>query len=171
MDQNGIQGKMYKILHSVYKHVKCCVNSEERNSDYFDRTNGLKQGCKLSPVLFSLIMMSLIKEVTSKGKHGVKLNVNDTELFILLFADDIVFLADTVHGLQNQINNRERASRQLGLTVNAQKTKVMVFRLGGHIAGRERWCMEDQRLEVVSEYKYLRIPLSTKLSTNGLLSN
>ena len=75
--------------------------------------------------------------------------------FILLFVDDLTLLASTVIGLQNQLNALSIAAKRLGLTVNLDKSKVMVFRKGGYLAAKERWFWGDQKLEVVNTYKYL----------------
>ena len=80
--------------------------------------------------------------------------------FILLFADDLALLASTVIGLQNQLNALSIAAKRLGLTVNLDKSKVMVFRKGGHLAAKERWFWGDQKLEVVNAYKYLGLIFS-----------
>jgi len=168
---NGIGGRMLSMLKSVYRTVRCCVRCDGELSDYFDCLNGLKQGCKLSPLLFSYLMSSLASEIRNKGKHGIQLLANDTDIFLLLFADDIVLVSDTVIGLQNQISNLKKGADKLGLTVNIQKTKVMVFRLGGHLAKHEKWFLGCQQLEVVSEYRYLGVALSTKLSTYSIIYN
>jgi len=81
--------------------------------------------------------------------------------FILLFADDLTLLASTVIGLQNQLNALSIAAKRLGLTVNLDKSKVMVFRKGGYLAAKERWFWGDQKLEVVNTYKYLGLIFST----------
>ena len=169
--QYGIQGRMGNMLKAIYACVKCCVKCDGAVTDFFICQNGLKQGCKLSPFLFSLLMTSLAKEIREKGKHGVQLIANGIELFVLLFADDVVLLSDTVPGLQNQINSLETAAGRLGLRANTQKTKVMSFRLGGHMARHEVWYLYGQKLDVVSAYRYLGVTLSTKLCTNTVLSD
>ena len=81
--------------------------------------------------------------------------------FFLLFADDLTLLASTVVRLQNQLNALYVAAKRLGLTVNLDKSKVMVFRKGGYLAAKERWFRGDQKLEVVNTYKYLGLIFST----------
>ena len=46
------------------------------------------------------------------------------ELFILLFADDIVLLSDTIVGLQNQLDVLARSCARLDLRVYLDKTKL-----------------------------------------------
>jgi len=86
----------------------------------------------------------------------------------MLFADDIILLSATIAGLQNQITALYNAANRLRLQVNFNKTKVMVFRKGGHPSARERWCYGSERLEVVNTYRYLGLT-STPLSFNSRL--
>ena len=99
---------------------------------------GPKQGCNLSPQLFSYLCNEIIKEIKRYGKHGAQLMPDTTVIYSLLFADDVVLLSDTATGLQNQLDTLSRKSFELGLSVNTNKSMVVVFRLGGHLAGRER---------------------------------
>jgi len=116
-------------------------------------------------------MSILSKKIFQNGKHGPQILSNDVDVFTLLFADDPVLLSDTVIGLQNQISNMRKASENLGLVVNTNKTEVVVFRRGGYLAARERWYLGDEQLEVVTQYKYLGVMISTKLCTNTMLTD
>ena len=55
----------------------------------------------------------------------------------MLVADDLALLSSTVMGLQNQLNLLYESSQRLGLKVNTDKTKIMVFSKGGHLTSRE----------------------------------
>ena len=93
----------------------------------------------VSPLIFSLLISEVAEYVRKNGKHGIQLLPILEEIFLLLFADDIVLVSSTPSSLQNQINNLEKASNSLGLTVNLDKTKVMIFRKGGHIGAGEKF--------------------------------
>ena len=88
------------------------------------------------------------------------------EIFSLLFADDVALVSHTVDGLQNQLNVLARASARIGLKINLDKTKIMVFRKGGHLSQYEKWFLNGIRLEVVNSYTYLGYTLTTKLSVS-----
>ena len=88
--------------------------------------------------MFSLFISEVADLVRESGKDGIQLISGLEDIFLLLFADDIVLISSTPSGLQNQIDNLENASKSLGLTVNLNKTKVMVFRKGVHIAAGEK---------------------------------
>ena len=59
---------------------------------------------------------------------------------------------------------------KLGLVFNMDKSKIVVFRKGGHLAGHYRWHIRNTILEVVSEYSYFGLIFSTKLNSNVMLS-
>ena len=52
--KNGIQGKCWKLLCALYKNVSNKVLFGNYESGWFDQEFGLKQGCILSPTLFSI---------------------------------------------------------------------------------------------------------------------
>ena len=76
---------------------------------------------------------------------------------ILLFADDMILLSETVIGLQTQLNSLFSAASRLQLKVNMNKSNVVVFRKGGYLGARERWVNGDCMMKVVNSYKYLGI--------------
>jgi len=57
--------------------------------------------------------------------------MNTLKLFILLYADDIVILAETEIELQTRLNILKDYCLKWRLTVNINKTKVVIFRKGG----------------------------------------
>ena len=93
----GVKGKMWRILKNIYKQVKSSVMLGKYRTDFFLIEVGLRQGCLLSPILFDLFIDDLVKEINALGK-GVQ--CGQKKLSILLFADDIVLLANSPEDLQ-----------------------------------------------------------------------
>jgi hypothetical protein len=164
--QHGINSKLYKALKSVYNSVLASVRVDCKYSATFKCFQGVKQGCLLSPQLFSFFINELAMEIVKKGKHGIQLIPGALEIFLLLFADDVILLSGTANGLQNQINCLKLEADRLGLTVNLDKTNIIVFRKGGHLAAHESWYYGDFKVKVINTYKYLGLIFSTKLSLN-----
>ena len=150
----------------MYSDVKAKVRSGSKFTDLIRCTEGVKQGDVCSPLLFSLFINELALEIMQKGRHGLTLTPDVLEMFILLFADDIVLMSETVVGLQVQLNNLHNAATKLELKVNLDKSNIIVFRKGGYLAEKERWYFGGKRMEVVNTYKYLGIYFSTKLSVS-----
>jgi hypothetical protein len=162
--KNGLHGRMFKMIKAIYGTVQACVLSNCGRSGYFECLQGLKQGCILSPMLFSLLINELANEIIEKAKHGVSLSSAEMELFLLLFADDLTLLSTTVIGMQTQLNALSVAASKLGLVVSMEKSKIMVFRKGGYLGAKEKWKYEGHKLEVVNSYKYLGLSFSTRHS-------
>ena len=68
--------------------------------------------------------------------------------------------------LQNQIDHLEKAFKSLGLTVNLDKTKLMVFRKGSYCYRGGNGFYGGSVIEIVNSYKCLGYTLTTKLSMN-----
>ncbi len=55
-----------------------------------------------------------------------RFTLHDTEIKCLLYADDLVLLSPTEEGLQDSLNLLEDFCQSWALTVNLQKTRVMI---------------------------------------------
>jgi hypothetical protein len=162
--KQGMNGKFMTAVVAIYKTVLSCVRIEDRLTDFFECPVGLRQGCVMSPVTFSLFINEIASAVDSRGIHGIQFLPGLVELYLLLFADDIVLLSYTAMGLQNQINILAETCKRLHLTVNSDKTKVMVFRKGGFLGKNEKWKLNGKTVDVVNEYNYLGFVFTTRIS-------
>ena len=70
-------------------------------------------------------------ELAIKGISGI--NTDMINLCILLYPDDIILFGKTPEELQNVLDVQEEYCKGWKLTVNTNKTKVMVFRKGGSL--------------------------------------
>ena len=89
----------------------------------------------------------------------------------MLFADDVVLLSYTPVGLQHQLNLLARNADALDLTVNLEKSNIVVFRNGGYLARCEKRYYKDCVVKVVNAYKYLGVWFSTRLSFSHSLES
>ena len=110
-------------------------------------------------------------EIMQNGKHGIQLSPDILELFLLLFADDVILISHSVSGLQNQLNILSKFSDEWKLTVKLDKTNIVVFRKGGRLALTEKWFYKDSRVQVVNQYKYLGVLFTSKLCMRNLVQD
>ena len=106
---------MHSVLNNttiLYKCVRYSLKANQYKTNYFNVNRGVKQGCILSPVPhYSLQnIINHLKTFTKELNKGV-LN-DDTLISILLYADDIAFLAENEGDLQCLI---ERVALQCGV--------------------------------------------------------
>ena len=130
---------MYRAVMSMYEVVKARVRVNGSVTEAFECSRGLKQGENCSPILFSLLINELANEVEQHGKHGITLSPYLIQILIMLFADDVLLISNTVVGLQQQLNILRNAAHKLNLLVNRGKSKIIIFRNGGHVAAKEKW--------------------------------
>ena len=95
-------------------------------------------------------------------------------MLIMLFAVDVILLSlmsFTITGLQHQFNILNDIANNLGLVQNFNKSNVVVFRNGGHLALRHKCFYNGTRLAVVNQYKYLDVIFSTGLTFSYCLED
>ena len=121
----GINGKMLRIVKDMYEKVKSCVRSCNNYSECFECAVGLRQGEVTSPTLFSLF----IEDLELFFQNGVTsgLSFDDSLLILLLFADDMVILGNSVDKINASLELLSNYCNTWSLEVNAHKTKDMVF--------------------------------------------
>jgi hypothetical protein len=90
-------------------------------SGMFPIQNVLKQGDDLSPFLSNFALEYAIKKVQ---ENQVKLKLNGTHQ-LLVYADDVHLLGDNIDTTKKNAETLIDASKEVGLEVNAEKTKYM----------------------------------------------
>merc|ERR1711867_192535 len=113
--ENNINGNVFNVIFNMYNNAKSCVKNESLISGVFACNMGVRQGENLSPLLFS-IFLNDFEETLSKKYNGLTeinalskiLSTEDMEFFInmyvLLYADDTLVLAESPNELQNALN-------------------------------------------------------------------
>ena len=99
--------------------------------------------------MFSLYINSLVEQLRNEGVQGIQVLQDSDSLIALLYADDVINLADTVRNLQIQLDILSRFCFLSGMKINLLKTKIEVFRNGGYLRWNERWYFEGKKIEVV----------------------
>ena len=96
LSSNGICGRFLNFLKTLYEDSSCQGKLGNIVSEGFPVHRGLRQGCVLSPLLFSLYINSLIVEL-KRNCCGVQ--CGSKEIPGLLFADDTTLLGEDADGL------------------------------------------------------------------------
>ena len=165
--KEGLSSKCINVFKSMYSKVKLKV-STDADKPLFSSNVGLLQGESTSPLLFSLFVNDL---ENSLNYADVNLNVIDTLIKILMFADDMIILSTSIEGLQEGLNNLSDYCRKWGLTVNINKTKIVIFRRGGKIAKQEKWVYNGKVVEIVSSFKYVGCEITSSGSFTMCIKN
>ena len=136
----GVKGKIWRLICEMYKHVTNKVIFGGFQSDWYEQEYGVKQGCVFSPTLFNILMNELISELK---KSNIGPQLIDQTLNSLLFADDIVLIADSESNLEKLLDITCNFAKKWNLKINQSKSKVMV--IGKRLSDRV-WKIGDLNL-------------------------
>ena len=151
----GINGRFLSVLRSMYSEVKLCVKHLGNISDFFNSDLGLFRREITSPICFSLFLNDIEMHLQENINSGI--SIDQISIYLLLFADDAVIVSETRSELQNLLDSLYTYCRKWNLTVNVEKTKIMVFKKGGRLSDDEKWFFNNQEIEVVKSFNYLGV--------------
>jgi hypothetical protein len=126
----------------------------------FPIRNGLKQGDAISPLLFNFALEYAIRRF-QVNQDGLKLNGTHQ---LLAYADDVNILGGNVHTVKENAEALVVATNEIGLEVNADKTKYMIMSRDRNAGRSHSMKIDNSSIERVEVFKYLGTTLTHKNS-------
>ena len=163
--ESGIGGKTYNIIKTMYSKNQCAIKIGNKRTEFFTQGRGVRQGCPLSPTLFNIYINELATVLEQSAAPG--LTLHDSNIKLLLFADDLVLLSPTEEGLQQNLDVLHTFCQTWALTINPNKTKVLTFQKRPRVQGkRHNFTLGITKIEHATNYTYLGL----KMSATGKLN-
>ena len=168
---NNIDGLLLRVIFNMYNKAKSCIKNGMNISHFFDCNTGVRQGENLSPILFALFLNDLTTYLSNRYDGLVMLSSIVSEqlsdemtdvflkLFVLLYADDTIILAESVDQLQKALNGMAQYCHDNKLNVNESKSKIIVFSKG-KIRKMPNFALNGVDLNVVFSYSYLGVAIN-----------
>ena len=156
--------KPVNLIRSLYEGQQSAVRLECGTSEWFPVTKGVRQGCILSPHLFSLYTEGIMREVSldHRKDYYEEPSIQGVHLKDLRYADDTALLSTTPTGLEKLIKSVKEHSDEKRLLLNIKKTKIMDI---DKCKKEARIAIDGEEIERVSNFEYLglkrmeRVPL------------
>lgn len=146
----NIDGKDLRLIKNLYWEQKAAVRYENEIGRPVRVRRGVRQGCVLSPDLFSIYTEYIMREI--EGLPGIA--VGGCMINNLRYADDTVLIAKSNEDLQTLLNIVNRESEKVGLGINIKKTVTMVISKS-QVAPACNISLNNTILDQVNSFKYL----------------
>ncbi len=144
----------------MYSNTTAIIRIIRFETDLLSCTSGVRQGDVLSTTLFSIYINDLAKEIKCMN---LGIPVDDVLVSILLYADDIVLLAENEADLQCMIDKLHEWCNKWRMMVNESKTNIVHFRNKGTHCNNVCFKLGENVLNKVEKYKYLGVILNEYL--------
>ena len=106
--------------------MKACLGTVTSNKIQMSR--GLPQGAPESPVIFTMIMELVLRDlIKSWISRKLAWRLDDFTLAAICYADDVVLIAVSVSAAETMVSEVIEKLKDVGLTVGAQKTHWTSF--------------------------------------------
>ena len=119
--------KITNLIINLYQEQLAAVRLESKLTDWFPVKRGVRQGCILSPPIFSMYTETIMRKVEADGEltsfNAVKMH--GKEVKELRYADDTVLFTQKPEGLRRLLQSVKTHSESSRLYLNAKKTKIM----------------------------------------------
>ena len=140
--RTGYLGELLRVVQSLYICSQAAVRTREGETDWFEVKCGIRQGCVLSPLLFIIFMDNIMKRA----------NQEENSIEELMFADELVLIAEDQSRLQEMVSNLDQQCKTYGMIISRDKTEVMVTSREPIQCDIE---LDGETLKQVEQFKYL----------------
>ena len=140
----GIPDLLTCLLRNLYKGQETTVRTGHGTTDWFQIGKGVRQGRVLSPYLFNLYAVCVMRNAgLEETQAGIKIagrNINN-----LRYADDTTLMTESEE-LKSLLMKVKEKNEKVGLKLNIQKTKIMA---SGSITS---WQIDGETVETVADF-------------------
>lgn len=151
--ENNVPLYIIRIIHAWYGSQLVCIKWGNEMSNFFNVSNGIRQGSILSPLLFSMYFDSLSRTLNT---IDVGCYFNYLYLNHLMYADDVILVCPSTHGLQKLIDACGKYGLDHDVIFNDKKTVCMIIRTKKYNNFVfSNFTLNERELKFVNKYKYL----------------
>ena len=160
MREMGFPKRIVSLIEALYSEQQYAVRTDSGTTDWFSVS--MRQGCIMSPKLFSVYTESMMREVEEEQSNSEydELSVRGTKITELRYADDTALFSTTPDGLNNLVQALNKHSAAYKLSINAAKPNIMEL---------DKWqentniVIDNINVERVQNFQYL----GAMFTTNG----
>ena len=158
LSKMGCRPKFVKVIQSLYKNTYVNVSINGHLSEQVYIKSGVKQGCPLSPLLFTLFLSDLGLFIET-APHGIL--IRGVRISGLLFIDDLVIIARDLSLCEDLLTTCNTYFNQNGLQINFSKSQILTKTnsAAGMLQLPQDSTNKVVELEIKKKYKYLGVTI------------
>ena len=131
------------VMTNLYARQEVTVRTGHGTTGCFQIGKGVHQGCILSPCLFILYAVYIMRNAGLEEAQA-RIKISRRNISNLRYADDITLMAESEE-LKSLLMKVKKENEKVGLKLNIQKTKIMA---SGPITS---WQIDGETMETVTD--------------------
>jgi hypothetical protein len=162
LELNGMPAALMRVVRDMYSGDQYELVDGTKRSGLVQPVRGVKQGCPLSPLLFSLYLSDVVGAFPRECGAVIGPCAGAAEKALaqrvshMMYADDLTLLANSQAHLQRLLSVLAHFAARKGLDVNVLKSQVVVFNEDPSLH-TYTFDLGPARLERVPAFKYLGV--------------
>ena len=141
----GIPDHLTCFLRNLYTGQEATVGTGHGTIDWFQIRKGVRQGCILSPCLFSFYAEYIMQNARlDEAQSGIKIDGRNIDN--LRYEDDTTLMAESEEELKSLLMKVKEESEKAGLEFNIRKTRIMA---SGPITS---WQIDGETMETMRDF-------------------
>ena len=134
LERLGFSKQYVDVIKNCYNKPSFYVKDDYGCSGSKTQNSGIRQGCPLSPYLFTLVMTCVDYDIQSKVTGHVKNNrIPGVDFDMVYYADDTILISTSNRGLNELLMLTETISLKYGLKLNKGKCVAIAMNNEGQI--------------------------------------
>jgi len=126
LESFNIPKSFIDMIKLLYNDIESCVTNNGTSTTYFKVTRGVRQGDPIAAYLFTLAIELLAISIRN-NKNIIGIKINDTEIKLSLYADDLTGLIVGINSIKELMKLINDFKNYSGLGVNTDKTELMAL--------------------------------------------
>ena len=122
----GIPDHLTGLFRNLYAGQEATISTGHGTTDWFQTGKGVRQGYILSPCLFNLYTVYIMRK-TGLDEVQLESRLWERNNNSFRYEDDTTLMEESEEELKSLLMKVKEESEKVGLKLNIQKTKIMAF--------------------------------------------
>ena len=154
MHRMGVDPILIKATTALYKQPQLNIEMDQHISEWHAQATGIRQGCPLSPYLFTIIMAVMFHDINNIPHNRALHRVIGTNYDVVLYADDTACITEDTKCMNQLLRDIEVIGLKYGLKLNKAKCEILETRTQTGLIPNVHF-PDNTPVKVVQEVKYL----------------